>query len=93
MNNIDFYNTNIHELRRSGWKVRVIHSKEKENIPPEKQNICSHITRIELRTPEGGEYVGVSYCSKKDNYNRKLGNNIALRRALINAGVTIIKRK
>ena len=39
-------------------------------------------TRIEVRTPSGEELVGEAICSNEDNWNRKLGNSIALGRAL-----------
>jgi len=39
-------------------------------------------TRIEVRTPSGEELVGEAVCSKEDNWNRKMGNEIALGRAL-----------
>lgn len=72
----------IHDLRRLGWKVRVLHGTVNEEQPDKITQLSDKFTRIELRTPDGKEFVGVSYCSKKDNFNRKLGNRIALGRAL-----------
>jgi hypothetical protein len=79
------YDPSIHDLRKLGWKVRVIHGEINNTYPQEfleLGHLAHKFTRIELRSPEGIEYVGVSYCSKKDNYNRKIGNKIALGRAL-----------
>lgn len=39
-------------------------------------------TLIQLRTPDGREVSGSSLCSPTDQFNRKLGNEIALKRAL-----------
>ena len=72
----------IHDLRKLGWKVRVIHGDVDETHPPEFLELAYKFTKIELRSPDGIEYVGTSYCSQKDNYNRKIGNKIALGRAL-----------
>ena len=72
----------IHDLRKLGWKVRVIHGDVDETHPLEFLKLAYKFTKIELRSPEGIEYLGTSYCSQKDNYNRKIGNKIALGRAL-----------
>jgi hypothetical protein len=37
-----------------------------------------------LTSPEGKDSTGIAYCSKQDQWNRKLGNRIALGRALKN---------
>lgn len=39
-------------------------------------------TRVELKTPQGEEFMGLAYCSNKDPFNRGLGLKIALNRAL-----------
>lgn len=41
-------------------------------------------TVIEITTISGNDYVGVSVCSDKETYNKKLGVRIALARALKN---------
>lgn len=69
----------IHQLRRAGWKVRVIHGvTDEENI------LSDRFTRIELTSPEQKDAVGIAFCSRKDQWNRKLGNRIAIGRALKN---------
>jgi hypothetical protein len=43
------------------------------------------VTVAGIYVPESGVvHIGVSRCSKKDNWNRKLGNKIAFGRALKN---------
>ena len=39
---------------------------------------------IDVTFPNGKTVSGESYCSLKDGFNRKVGNNIALGRALAN---------
>lgn len=63
----------IYQLRKQGFKVRVIHSTEEDG---------QRVTKIEVTSPEGLSGWGTSYCHPKDGYNRKLGNTIALGRAL-----------
>jgi hypothetical protein len=81
-NTIDINSRNtptIHQLRRAGWKVRVIHGQYEND-----EALFDRYTRIELTSPEGKDSFGVANCSKKDQWNRKLGNRIALGRALKN---------
>jgi len=69
----------IEFLRKAGWKVRVMHSR-----PVLK---CGNFgrggeTKIEITSPDGNlNTFGISYCAEEDNYNRKIGNEIALGRA------------
>ncbi len=80
----------IHQMRRAGWKVRVIHGFTNNNLPfapvstKNKQPLSDRFTRIELTSPESKDCTGIAYCSKEDQWNRKLGNRIALGRALKN---------
>lgn len=80
------FDPSIHDLRKLGWKVRVIHGDVNADTGVEHDfemiDLVSKFTKIELRSPEGIEYSGTAYCSKQDNYDRKLGNKIALGRAL-----------
>jgi len=46
--------------------------------------LSDRFTRIELTSPDQKDSVGTAYCSRKDQWNRKLGNRIALGRALKN---------
>jgi len=90
-NTIDINSRNtptIHQLRRAGWKVRVIHGFTNNNMPygprsiKNKEPLSDRFTRIEITNPEGVDSTGITYCSKEDQWNRKLGNRIALGRAL-----------
>ncbi len=78
----------IRELRQQGYKVRVLHARhtralkslfsDKFELSP-----CGGSTTIELTTPDKSKTVfGKSVCSLEDNFNRKVGNSIALGRAL-----------
>jgi hypothetical protein len=94
--NIHSRNTpTIHQLRRSGWKVRVIHGVTNHNLPfgprsaKNQEPLSERFTRIELTSPEGKDSTGIAYCSKQDQWNRKLGNRIALGRALKNYQFTV----
>ena len=88
--NIDYKNPpSIHEMRKNGWKVRVIHGYIKDlKKTLDKFEIVSGLaeryTRIEITCPNKLNATGDSFCSHKDQYNRKLGNKIALGRALKN---------
>ena len=82
-------NKTIAQLRRSGYKVRVLHSRPKMSI----QKIDGHMTEfspkggrttIEITSPEGKNSIGIAECSEKDSWNRKFGNQIALGRAMVN---------
>jgi hypothetical protein len=71
----------IWQLRREGWKVRVLHQRPTINGEPAPKGGS---TKIELTNPQGQTATGLSVCSKDDPWNRKTGNQIALGRALIN---------
>lgn len=83
----------IHELRRAGCKVRVIHNNapkmadiyraaiEIGNLDLIPTRIGGY-TQIDITTPAGNDFSGVAFRMKDDQYNRKLGNRIALGRAL-----------
>jgi hypothetical protein len=75
----------IESLRRGGYKIRVHHGLT-ENLETCEKNIreaASHYTHIEITDTQSWRSVeGWAYCSRKDNWNRKLGNRIALSRAV-----------
>jgi hypothetical protein len=77
----------IKNLRQQGYKVRVHHTRNhitKPTISGFKQILSNNggETTIEITTPNM-QYTasGTSVCSEKDNYNRRIGNSIALGRA------------
>ncbi len=87
----------IEQLRKNGYKVRVIHSRFVTPVfynykpeltarrlieAPDSIMAKGGHTRIELRSPEGIEVFGEAHCSKEDTFDRKKGNVKALGRAL-----------
>ena len=82
----------IEQLRKSNYKVRVIHYRTIQHRSKfvAQREIASYEqimpkggkTRIELRSPDGIETFGEAICSNEDTFNRKLGNKIALGRAM-----------
>lgn len=79
----------IQSLRQAGFKVRVLHTRNKETTPHVGFKSTTRVsskggsTKIEITTPDAETtVVGVAKCSDKDSFNRKLGNEIALGRAV-----------
>ena len=81
-------NPTIESLRKSGYKDRVIHrfwcGKDREQV---NTNLLADdgrydVTQIDITTPDGRDASGYAYRAKGDQYNRKIGNAIALGRAL-----------
>jgi hypothetical protein len=78
----------IRQLRRSGFKVRVIHKRHQKIVTKIDGNYFENsakggTTIIQITTPDKQTDVeGVAVCSIEDNYDRKVGNAIALGRAL-----------
>lgn len=64
-------NVTIESLRKSGWKVFVKHH-------------TNWTTHIYLTDTEGQTSLGVAICHDLDQPNRKLGNKVALGRAIKN---------
>jgi len=79
----------IRQLRRAGFKVRVIHTRNYKKV----QKIDGYYyellakggtTTIQITSSDKQSDVeGIAACSIEDNFDRKLGNSIALGRALI----------
>lgn len=78
----------VEELRKSGYKVRVIHIRHGKTMKRMDGGLVQSFaerggkTVVQVRTPDGVELEGVALCSTLDNYNRRLGLQIALGRAL-----------
>lgn len=79
----------VENLRKSNYKVRVIHKREwgSKFVPsvfPEyfqKNELIEARggkTIVQVRTPDGREIEGIAICHPKDYYNRKVGLRIAL---------------
>ena len=91
----------IRQLRRSGFKVRVIHKRHQTIIKKIDGDYFENSSKggttiIQITTPDKQTDVeGISVCSIEDNYDRKVGNAIALGRALTNLNqeqISLIKR-
>lgn len=78
----------IKDLRRKGYKVRVIHDRHYDVVSKidgnyKELSAKGGTTTIEVTTPNKQISVfGKSVCSLEDNFNRRVGNEIALGRAL-----------
>ena len=65
----------IESLRKSGYKVAVLHRTDETE---------RRYTHIIITSPEKLHAQGFSFVHKADNFDRKIGNRIALGRALKN---------
>lgn len=80
----------IQELRERGYKVRVLHFRDRifknrmDSNPYGYESPKGGMTRVVIDSPDGKHFEGESFCSKKDNYNKKLGVKIALGRSGVN---------
>lgn len=80
----------IRQLRRAKFKVRVIHTRHYETLhqyklsgPIQRLSGKGGSTKIQITAPDMvSNAEGIALCSIDDNFNRKLGNSIALGRAL-----------
>lgn len=79
----------VQNLRQNGYKVRVIHRMAKStdgefvNLDRLANDGNPNVTEIEVTTPDKTQSsFGFSYRVKGDQYYRKLGNMIALNRAM-----------
>lgn len=91
--------SNVAELRKAGWKVRVSHYRyyltdwnfvellHKSQLG-EFDNCTPEPkggeTVVEILSPEGLSATGIATCSTKDNFVRKYGTIKALGRAIAN---------
>lgn len=68
----------VEDLRKSGYKVRVKHYRRASV-----EGVASRggKTLVEVTAPDGTTFVGMSRCSRKENFNKRLGVRIALGRA------------
>ena len=88
----------VQELRKQGFKVRVLHSRlyngyhkwqvgdreHVKNYGPLDPDPKGGSTEIVIDSSTGEHYHGTSICSKKENYNKKMGVRIALGRSGVN---------
>jgi hypothetical protein len=86
----------IQQLRNNGYKVRVLHNRlyngyHKWQVGAKDRASFSGIpidpdakggsTQVVIDSPDGKHYQGLAICSKKENYNKKMGVRIALGRS------------
>lgn len=79
----------IEKLRKSGFRVRVMHTRQYETVSRGMSGPISRLsckggrTKIEVTTPDNAITAdAVAECSLQDSFNRKLGNSIALGRVV-----------
>ena len=77
----------IKNLRQRGWKVRVLHERNyflMNRLDGVSTEVCARGGRTEIQLTSPDKQINVSaksICSDEDNFNRKVGNSIALGRA------------
>jgi hypothetical protein len=69
----------IEELRKAGYKIRVHHHRK---VCAVGVNARGGKTVVEVTTPDGTTLVGMSRCSRKENFDKSMGVRIALGRAM-----------
>lgn len=88
----------VQELRNKGFKVRVLHNRlyngyhkwqvgdreHVKNYGPLDPDPKGGSTEIVIDSPTGAHYHGTAICSRKENYNKKMGVRIALGRSGVN---------
>jgi len=77
----------VDALRKGGFKVRVRHFRR---LNPMGINPLGGKTVVTVTTPDGRDLEGVAICSRKENFNKRLGVRIALGRALAGAGLPVV---
>jgi hypothetical protein len=82
----------VQELRNAGYKVRVLHNRlyngyhkwqvgnKPLNSGPIDPDAKGGSTQVIIDSSSGEHFQGLAICSKKENYNKKLGVKIALGR-------------
>lgn len=85
----------VQELRNRGYKVRVLHNRLYNGYHKWQVGAREHIqkyapidpdtkggsTQVVIDSPNGEHFQGLAICSKKENYNKKMGVRIALGRS------------
>lgn len=86
----------VQQLRNMGYKVRVLHNrlyngyhkwqvgaKDRDSLSqaPIDPDSKGGSTQVVIDSPDNKRYHGLAICSKKDNYDKKMGVRIALGRS------------
>jgi hypothetical protein len=75
----------VHDLRKNGYKVRILHHRKSDNRVLGAVKARGGMTVVQITTPDGVDLEGQSKCSDKDLYDKKLGVKVAIGRALYKA--------
>lgn len=88
----------VKQLREQGCRVRVEHERmlveklkpaesvqavSRSFVPDFEISPRGGVTKVKIEFPNGAVYSGKAYCSEADNYNKRVGVQIATQRALI----------
>jgi hypothetical protein len=83
----------VQQLRNMGYKVKVLHNRLYNGYHAWQVGSRIHIdgitepdskggsTHVIIDSPTGEHFQGLAICSKKENYNKKMGVRIALGRS------------
>jgi hypothetical protein len=83
----------VQQLRNNGYKVRVLHNRLYNGYHAWQNGSRIHTdgitepdskggsTQVIIDSPDGKHFRGLAMCSKKENYNKKMGVRIALGRS------------
>lgn len=86
----------VQQLRNNGYKVKVLHNRLYNGYHKWQVGARDHIvfsgvpidpdakggsTEVIIDSPTGEHFRGLAICSKKENYNKRLGVRIALGRS------------
>ena len=86
----------VQELRNKGYKVRVLHNRlyngyhkwqvgavesAKYRYSPIDPDPKGGSTQVVIDSPDGKHFQGLAICSKKENYDKRMGVRIALGRS------------
>ena len=82
----------VKQLRNNGYKVKVLHNRlyngyyswqvantQNMNVPID-PDTKGGSTEVIIDSPSGQHFHGLAICSKKENYDKKLGVRIAIGR-------------
>ncbi len=71
----------VQQLRNNGYKVRVLHCRLYNGYHTWQNGSREYIQQNAPVDPDGKHFRGLAMCSKKENYNKKMGVRIALGRS------------
>lgn len=88
----------VQQLRNNGYKVKVLHNRlyngyhkwqvgdrdYVKNYGPLDPDAKGGSTQVIIDSPTGQHFQGLAICSKKENYDKKMGVKIALGRSGVN---------